>query len=877
MVKNLDETLNTILYPFINENFIFCDEFDEGDFEKLFISQFIEDKNLKNIDWLRLALKKYYKDCLNKEKNIRLNKLCLKSIDEISRALITIRDGSLCYKYWENENDCNIFGHYKNFEKIEIYRRINSAITMDTISMYFLVNRREQFSIDEIDKFYSYVKLADKQLDDILISGIAENHIHANAALSFNFLWKLINSDIDRVDEVLKKTNIKYINNSDIWKCNMNNLVKVNVLVRTVLAIFLQNYIDYNSKDTLSSFFLKDKESSFSRKFYELIEIISIDKLNYKDIYNRFTELENYNFYEVFNLLLKEYAIEKNDKNYDILSKIFTDVYNLRTYEENVFLAKAFQYLKENNDDGLFLDLFMNYIRIKNYFYSTFCNNTKIKGLDIFTDFYNNGTGMIEEAINPIEGKNYYKDLIRSEFQNENLKYAELRITPSKNIELLRKKYYEILEAYREVIKEDYKDKRFPRIGLVYHFIKSDDLKEDKSYNKHFENEKKYLRISETLIKFRNENPYNSYFIVGIDAASLENNMGVFTLTKAFLNCRGSEIDYLKVDDGDGNLVNVKSLGFTFHAGEDFRHMLSGLRRVDEVINKFKYHAADRIGHGTVLGLDVENWACNNHIILIPRKEKLYNLLWVWNKISKYKLNNHNFSVYLEKEIINLATEILKEDESNFNCREEKRINNNKILGTINIPKLYDMYRNLFSKEVSGEDEKIYENIDDFIKTYSFKDLKKNQYIKEKMDEPIYVEINEIEIDIIKEMQRILIEQIAEKGIVVEINPSSNTSIGEFNSVLENHSMNLNKIEEMDAKNVIITINSDDPMLFNTTLSNEYAYIYYSQLNKGLSKEKILFWIDKIRKYSIDTSFVERKISDEKYLEYLEKVLEKNR
>lgn len=31
-------------------------------------------------------------------------------------------------------------------------------------------------------------------------------------------------------------------------------------------------------------------------------------------------------------------------------------------------------------------------------------------------------------------------------------------------------------------------------------------------------------------------------------------------------------------------MEDTQSLGFTFHPGEDFRHILSGLRRVDEAV-----------------------------------------------------------------------------------------------------------------------------------------------------------------------------------------------------------------------------------------------------------------------------------------------------
>ena len=64
-------------------------------------------------------------------------------------------------------------------------------------------------------------------------------------------------------------------------------------------------------------------------------------------------------------------------------------------------------------------------------------------------------------------------------------------------------------------------------------------------------------------------------------------------------------------------------------------------------------------------------------------------------------------------------------------------------------------------------------------------------------------------------------------------------------------------------------------MIFNTNTSNEYAYMYYGLLDKGVGKEKALQWIEKIRKCGMETSFIDDKISDERYYKYLCEVLKK--
>ncbi|MGL4992217.1 MAG: hypothetical protein ACRC57_13830 [Sarcina sp.] len=867
MFANLNQTIRTILYPFISEKFIFFDMSNNSEaFEEIFISEFIRDNNIKNIDWLRLALRKYYSKIYNNKGNKNeyienghlFNEICFENLAKLTKSLITIRDGMICYKYWENEDDSSTLGPYSEFTKVEIFRRINSIITMDTLAMYFLANIRNGNSdIDEIDGFYSYIKLADKQLDNILINGIAENHIHANAAFNFTFAWQYLMSNYIKINQVTEGT--KYSSSLDYWNCEIKIVLKIASIIRLVLASFLSNECCHNNKLY---------ETDDFEVIQELVNKLRISNrnFNYININEKILELKSYDFEETFNQILKNNGLSGDYNNSDIIFDIFKDSCKVKTYGENIFLFKCFEYqrnLKFSNDsDCLFSELFINYIRLKNYFYGTFVEGYEIKGLDRFQEFYKNSTNITWLTTQNIQSndKEYYKKLIRSEFQNENLKYVELRIALKEKETDTIKTYIDILKAYREIVKSDFDNINFPRIGLIYHLIKNDELLNKENF---------YKTSVKNLIKVRNENIYNSYFIVGIDAASLENNTQIQSLIPAFLSARGSENDYLKKDDGYGNVVNVKTLGFTFHAGEDFRDMVSGLRRIDEVVRKFKYHAGDRIGHGTVLGLNVDKWASDNPVVLLPREEYLYNLLWVWNKISKYSIDKHSFSIYLEKNIFNIAREIFEENVEINNTRNK----NNKIkynLSGLSIPMLYELYRNSFID---------IENIDasDKQNKISFRSIKleNDTEYKEALEEPIYISIDTTLIEIIKEMQRIMVEYIAQRGIIVEINPSSNTTIGEFESVMDNHSLTLNKIEELSEKNVIITINSDDPMIFNTTLSNEYAYIYYSLLSKGVSKERILEWIEKIRKYSIETSFVERKISDKKYLEYLDRIIDK--
>ncbi|MGL5416442.1 MAG: hypothetical protein ACRDAU_12335 [Clostridium sp.] len=910
MFEKVDHTLETILLPFQDIEFIFQDPFidmTQKEKEIFLVNKILRDTTLKNIDNAKLLIEKYYGDIieLKENNNKKVFDKYQKILTELSESFITIRDGEICYKYWKNGNDNVFLGPYGEFEKIEIFRRLNAKISLDMIYCFFLA-KREDGDFFELENFYSSIQLQDKQLEIILDKGVAENHLHGNAAFNFYFIWQNIMNN----DKVEKMYEHKFFIGEEKFSKSSELFLRIASILRIILISFIKDNYDEASKKFLncklieyykkSEMVFLGKIESFLKKYANIKNLNLIDEL----------ELDNEYLGEFIDSFKKEYSISYSIKDRDYIFNVFYNLSGLKTYGENIFLYLAFKYIRSNGSEDLyFRKLFLDYCRIKNNFYTTIIQTRDIKGLIGFSDYYNNATGIVESFIKKEsneKSKEYYKLLLRNEFQDRALKIVEIRFSIKKNEDAMAKDFIKIMRAYREIIKEDYLDGEidFPRIGITYHFIKEEEKgKNDKCWVNAVYNDKaeklaekelryrilqnKYFNQLNTLLKLRSRNGYISNFIVGIDVASIEDNTPVDVFAPVFECARDREKDKLVFKDKNGHTVRFKTLNFTFHAGEDFRHLLTGLRRIDEVIKRCKFHSGDRIGHGIALGIDASKWMKSNSVILIPRGEYLDNLVWVWNKLSKERIGNSKFSIFLEKEIYNISKEIFGN------------------MSGITIAMLYDAYENKFNpinneklkidKKLKIKEEK---EIKEDCNMYNINDedlifckvAKNNEriiwntkkinysyhcscYLK-KINEPIYVSVNEIVVELMEYMQNILIEVISEKGIIVEINPSSNTKIGEFESILENHSIKLNRLEELDKKNVIININTDDPIVFNTKISAEYSYIYYSLLNNRESKEKILEWIDKIRRYSMDTTFVQNKISKEEYLEYLEKILE---
>lgn len=99
------------------------------------------------------------------------------------------------------------------------------------------------------------------------------------------------------------------------------------------------------------------------------------------------------------------------------------------------------------------------------------------------------------------------------------------------------------------------------------------------------------------------------------------------------------------------------------------------------------------------------------------------------------------------------------------------------------------------------------------------------------------------------------------------------TAIADLDTFKENQFYRINHTN--GSQNLIVCVNSDDPAVFNTNVSNELAYIYYGMLEQNINRESALKWIDQVRENGINSSFIHRQESDQIILKNLVELLDK--
>lgn len=874
MINNsINRYLGTMCYPFtctdLIENDWFAEFYQANSKKKEQIKKkitkkvigFIQERYMiESYDEIKMLLEKFFFYETNYQS---VYECTYATLSRLSNSLLSKLDGKLVYKYWVNEHDSDVLGGFAEKNKMLLFHSLNRHIPLDLMAIIYIIENNTQ-DINQLHNFYGQIIVADLQLDQLLELGVAENHMHSGASMPFLSMWNMIMNPLTKKDEETYRTlfwkDTLYIEGNQLWGLVFSaSIIRFSITILQIIGL--------------------EQLKNTSTKLYSFLQCFTGER-DITGLYDQMEQCSERELYGMFLSLWNEVSrfVTLDD---EIIRTLYQVPPYLKTSEENIFLYQTVLYLNRKDDTiekKYIQHLFLQYIRIKNTFFAMMVQQKTIKGLDYFQSQFYSKNSSLTRIIN----RSFWETVMREQFQNRNLKKIEFRMSVNSKNALFRKNIKSFLESYLSILKNDYcvqdEDGKyvvvnaFPRVGIVFSLLKREDtIPQEKCYLDGYINEEKlqfkslqmqYMQQIDNIQELRNENSELSKYIVGLDAASLENATPVWVFSPIYEYARDSMKDPLVIGN---NLSYYQSLNFTFHAGEDFRHILTGVRRIDEAVTHLKFHAGDRIGHGIALGLDAEKWYQENPVVILPQIELLEDYLWAYHILSNAEQDiNATIMAYIEKRIFDLAKEIYE------------------VSNGIKTEVLVDAYLNMFSRELqpSCNEEEIHENFCKHIDSptslrWDVRNLciaRNCAYYTKRMNKPIHLKVTDKELEIAKIVQQIVQKKIGQMGIVIEINPSSNVAISSMDSLYENQIYSINRFMQQNS-NVMVCINSDDPSVFNTNVSNELAYIFNTLLQKGICKEDAIQWIEKLRINGITSSFIRRKDSDQKVLDELIKLV----
>nr|WP_216606432.1 antiviral RADAR system adenosine deaminase RdrB [Vibrio splendidus] len=363
-------------------------------------------------------------------------------------------------------------------------------------------------------------------------------------------------------------------------------------------------------------------------------------------------------------------------------------------------------------------------------------------------------------------------------------------------------------------------------------------------------------------------------WVRGYDVAGNENDLAIEFFAPAL---RVLRVGKSKTQGVFGSKLPKPFL--TIHAGEDYSHLVSGLRAIDECIEFCDLAKGDRLGHALALGIDVKEWAKRQQRSYLTVGEHLDNLVWCYHiglqlsikapvfvsSLQLIALKIEHWSSYIYGQCYS-PTELFQAWRFRRNCPKVflDSGNEDSIEWQDWLPDLPILKRDTTSKKLwltylySGKSE-LKSRFNDVISVgcsskISYESLSNNL--------PLNDSISESELELYVALQDYLIEKCSQKGVVIEACPTSNIYIGrlehykdhpifrwnppDFNWLEVGGIFNKYGIRSGPLK---VCINTDDSALMPTTIANEHRIIRevatkYFNVGSYVSD----MWIEKIQK-----------------------------
>lgn len=373
-------------------------------------------------------------------------------------------------------------------------------------------------------------------------------------------------------------------------------------------------------------------------------------------------------------------------------------------------------------------------------------------------------------------------------------------------------------------------DRKHQRLALVAHFIKqpwSHTSKKAGPYR--FYGLRTSLEsTANALIQTLNSWPRLRTWVRGIDAAANELHAPPEVFASIYRVC--------------------KQAGLTrrsYHAGEDFPHLLSGLRHMFDALELLELRDGDRIGHGTAMGISPQLWLDRMPGQLVVKKgEWMLDLLAVWRLLRRFpgaSAETHR----VECELAERASHVFGRDVS---CAALERAMKFRHLNLRYLQAAQDAnwslqltpFSDLWHAEATLVEKAKVNNRQDLELLWEWQsdtDLWQRSEALESVEAGYFSAV------IYLQLQQALMKEVAKRGVLIETLPSSNVRISQYHNFKEHHALRWMRVpgfvQEGDPE-IMVTLGSDDPGIFAGDLNSEFYQLYSALRNHGLSDDTAL-------------------------------------
>lgn len=789
------------------------------------------------------------------------------------------------------ENDV-VLCQYSNLIR---FRNVSQYVEEDLIVCAFLAIRDRRYGSTYQDFGWDFVIGHNNvQLERILEKGISENHFHLfGSAPSFHLIWVHFMNHVDlktlfELDKAVEKQRrvIRKHYDRDYDEDSFAAEVLKAMLIRVRLVYGLVGAEEAGRRAGARQWSgFEDGEIGALFSDREIEQLLSGEKdilERCSDIQKAVTWMADCAFFEGMGNV-PDYALYRasnagNRETYNswaagerwLMYRMLVRELNYRPLEES-WMQRYFNW-------------FYLYLVLKQKVRNEIIQTNEMVGFENFSiythrkKYYRNTVRSIETAVYGSVGKG-------------NLRCLEIRVTPERTS-------HDNFKWIREMdgIIGQRRQQWYPQLNYyyVFHFTKEQDapLGERRDFDglhcRHFQKRQDIQKRAYGIAVFRERYRKYASRVLGIDACSQEIGCRPEVFATIFRFLAAHTVNEIPGEE------QVPQLRMTYHVGEDFLDFVDGLRAVDEAVSFLNLRCGDRIGHGTVLGLDVRLWyEFKQNTIVLTQQDYLDNIVWLYHKLIEYRIEGfENLKAHLLQEFHFYFSEI-------YPCSSFIPVDEVVSDDTAAVKFLFDIDIYYEAWKLRGDAPELYKTgkfhkeafMDDreWMVNRIFPREQRNRYrdvigrlyylyhydwnVRYKGGKNIQKYVSPDYVEGVAAVQKAVQRDFVSRGIGIEANPSSNLAISTMRKYSEHPIVRLynkdltwdiGKLQECPQAN--ISINTDDKGVFHTSLENEYALMACAMEkerdengNPVYNRQMVYQWIDNIREMGNMQSFQRRR------------------
>lgn len=691
----------------------------------------------------------------------------------------------------------------------------------------------------------AYLHHDNHALNEIMKKGISELHAHQKGStLNFELSWISLMNQICGRRKAFQELGKDAVTANPLYRGghgrDLYMLVSIAALIRLMLFQMLRG-IPVSREDTI-------------RQFENLINISHSD----------YAATERHQLQSAINMVRHQYGQHytfgavKDVPDYAIpacQTGLLTVITGERWLLYNMF-SRAYDIINQESFHKL---LFYLYLHIKTLFRNELIQTNPQIGFHNFSLYEQRKELFIPEG-SVYERLMTFLALGTFLADNPEKRYMESRIKPK---DTTYGNYSKLLQMQTYLSKNPYLvDSSKWQHAIVYHFIKTKDGRCRPNSPRHQALRHEVMLEAKAICRLHQNRNKICDLVVGADAANSEIYCRPEVFAQAFRFLR-NQTRYQ---------THRLPIGLTYHVGEDFYDIVSGLRAVDEVLTFLGFCANDRLGHGLVLGTDVNTYYEKRSFELQSTNiDQLDNAVWLYfegQKLNGFEQVCHFLYNFARQRFLEVYDEdrfdifdyrdswLLRGDAPAYYLQDkEDRLHLNVFLDPWHRYALND-------KRFANKARK---------NPYACRLYAKyhyNSHVRKEGDKaaifriPRHIRVPYV--SLIEKVQQQMLSRIERLHIAIECNPTSNYKIGEMerydqHPILKfyNHGIQT----PYPHHEVSVSINTDDSGIFATSIDREYALMALAiekrqDADFSNTPRAIIEWLNNIRKMSVEQRFV---------------------